>query len=377
MNRTVIGIAYGILLSALFILILALWPLPQGVHTSRLDSPAPPTQGPISAEAPPPAIPESVVTEPKAPNASSTPPSAVDQRPKPEGPEPSEATASIPGKAIVKTDSETKPAEEDRKIKPASPRPAKKPGTKTAKKLSIPASPIPAPPSPSDLEQIHSTLNTLRSAYLAQDLEAVGQVLRLSISQEIALKDIFISYKNLRADLEAIKTNANGVTSSILITSLENEAGNTVLPALHWAKQPLIIGSKNNDWDQISMDKSMFNGANETQIDLFAPLIVHSLPAYTAAPGEPTEISAVITDNIKVEQAALHFRAQGERVYDTAPMSEGPDHIYSGRIPGSMIKSKSTSMEYYIEAKDAEGNVSLQGRPNAPLVIAVVQPAAP
>lgn len=377
MKKTAIGIAYGILVSTLFLFAMALWPLPQGVHTTILDSPAPLVQAPIFGGPPPPALPETVETEPIAPDAGTTPPSAIDQTPAPDVPEPSGPSSSVPRKAIVKADRETEPAEQHRKTKAASPLPGKKGGTETAKKTPVLASPSPASPSPSDLDQIHSTLNRLRSAYLGQNLQAVGQILNLSITQEIALKDIFISYRNLQADLEALKVNANEVTSSIVITSLENGQGNTVIPAPKWARQPFIIASKNNDWNQISMDKNMFNGAKETQIDLLAPLIVHSLPAYTAAPGEPSEVSAVITDNIKVERAALHFRAQGERVYDTAPMSEGPDHVYSGRIPGSMIKSKSTSMEYYIEAKDAEGNVSLQGQPIAPLVIAVVQPATP
>jgi hypothetical protein len=377
MKKTAIGIGFGILVSTLFLLILALWPLRESVHTMRPDLSATPIPGPMSAEAPPPAIPETVVTEPKASDPGTTPPPAMDQMPTPEVPEPSRPTSSIPRKSTVKPEPGIKPAEEPRKVKPASPRPGKKGDADTPKTPPVPEPPPLAPPSQSDLDQIHSVLNRLRSAYLGQDLQAVSQILSLSINQEIALKDIFISYRKVQAELEGIRTDESGVTSSVVITSLENERGNTVIPAANWARQPLIIDSKNNEWNQISMDRNMFNGAKETQIDLLAPLIVHALPAYTAAPGEPTQISATILDNRKVVQAALHFRPQGEIEYDTAPMSEGPDHVYSGRIPGSMIKSNSTSMEYYIEAKDAEGNVSLEGRSNAPLVIAVVQPVTP
>jgi hypothetical protein len=83
-------------------------------------------------------------------------------------------------------------------------------------------------------------------------------------------------------------------------------------------------------------------------------------------------ISATITDNVRVVLATLRFRAQGEHNYESIRMSEGPDHVYTAPIPASMIKAGSTSMEYYIEARDAEGNLSLEGRPSAPLVIAVV-----
>lgn len=377
MNKTAFGIMLGVLISTGLLIGLALWPLPKGGDTLRPDLPPAPPQAPMTGDVPPAAIPLPVEPEVKPPDTGTSASPGTDQTPAPDEIKPSQTEPALPEKAVVNPNREAKRPREARRVKPAAPLAGKKGRTGTAKKAPVPVPPLPAPPSPSDLEKIRSSLNSLKSAYIGKDLQSVKQILNLSVGQEIALKNIFNSYRNLQADLGMMQPNGNGVTSFILITSLENGRGNLVIPAPKWANQSLIIQPQNNQWNQISLGGDLFTNVQGETIDLIAPVISHSMPAYNATPGEPTEIMAAITDNMKIAQAALHFRAQGDPDYESAPMSKGPDQTYSGRIPGSMIMSNSTNMEYYIEAKDEEGNISLEGRPKAPLVIAVVHPASP
>jgi hypothetical protein len=243
-------------------------------------------------------------------------------------------------------------------------------------KGSVPDTVVPAPPSgsigPSDLQEIHSLLNRLKVAYSEKDILSIRKEIVLSMDQENLLKKIFNSYRTVQSDVEAAKIVQNQVMSAILITALENDRGNVVIPAPSWGRQSLRIAVSEGQVNKVTLDADDFQSTGKGPLDLIAPVIVHSLPAYTANPGKPTEVSATITDNVKVDVAMLRFRAQGEKNYESIRMTEGPDHAFSAPIPGSMIKGESTSMEYYIEARDPEGNLSLEGRPTAPLVIAVV-----
>jgi hypothetical protein len=358
MKKTLIGLFFGILISAGLLVVLALWPLPNKTQTSLPDLPPVIPPAPMVSESPDPTPPQPVQPPEKPADVGTTEPS-------------------LPNKTAVKPSQATKRAETPRKAKPTAPSASDKTRTETVKQT---AAALVQPPPPvigqSDLDAINSLLNRLQSAYTGEDITAIKELLSLSIDQEVSLKKIFNSYKGLRADLEEAKITGDRVTSVIVIASVENEKGNAVIPGPSWRRQLLTITSKNNQWNQIALTGNVFRSAQKGTIDLIAPTIIHALPAYIAKPGEPSEISAMITDNMKLAQAALHFRAQGDRDYETTPMAEGPDHTYSGRIPGSMIKTNSTSMEYYIEAKDTDGNVSMEGRPIAPLVIAVVPAAA-
>lgn len=363
MKKTVIGIVFGILISAGLLIGLALWPLPDGIKTSPPDPPPVTPPAPMVSDSPAPTAPQLVQPEAKpADDATTSPPPAEPVK------------TPLPTKAIAKPNRETKRAEEPRKAKPTAPSTGGQTSTETVKQSA--AAPVPAPPPvirQSDLDTINSLLNRLKSAYTGKDLETIKEFVVLSLDEENSLKKIFSSYNTIQADLEAVTITGNQATSAIVIISVENEKGNAVIPGPKWGTQPLTITAKNNQWNQVTLTGNLFKNTQKGPADLMAPIIIHALPTYTVKPGAPAEISAMITDNMKIAQAALHFRAQGDRDYETAPMAGGPNQIYTGRIPGSMIKANSTSIEYYIEAKDAEGNVSREGRPTAPLVIAVVQ----
>lgn len=276
----------------------------------------------------------------------------------------------------IKQKPEGKPGKEIGKAKPAASKTEAQKRIETVKPALAPEAPPPSAISRTELDALQSLLERLRSAYVEEDLSTIKQLLVLSILQESSLKKIFNSYANLQADLEALKQGEDRLTTAIRISSLKNEKGNAVIPGPGWGTQPLMVTPKDNRWNQVALAGAVFKSGQTTPMDIIAPMINHTLPAYTAKPGKPAEITAAITDNVKVLRATLRFRAQGERNYEATQMIEGANHAFSGRIPGSMIKAGSTSMEYYIEARDAEDNISLEGRPTAPLVIAVVPPVS-
>lgn len=365
MKKTGIGLIFGILISAGILAALALWPIADEIRISPPDQPpiippAPTISDHSGSMIPQPALPQ------EKPADSGTLPSPA---------EPAEASGE--NKPSGEPKHETKRPEEPRKTKPVPPYAAESTSPETVKpSAETPVSNASPTIGQSDLDGINSLLNRLKSIYLGKDIETIEKLIILSADQEASLRKIFNSYKNIQADLEEMKITGDRVTSAIVIRSLENETGNAVIPGPIWGKQSLTITAINNQWNQVALTGNPFKNAQKRPADLIAPMIVHTLPTYTAKPGTPAEISATITDNSKIAQAELHFRAQGDRNYETTGMSEGPGHTYSGRIPGSMIKTNSTSMEYYIEAKDMEGNVSIEGRPTVPLVIAVVPPSS-
>jgi hypothetical protein len=348
-RSSLIGIASGLVISAAILILLALWPLSNETLTV-VPQENPPVSPPATTTEPPQsAIPSPPPAEPKTAN---------------EGIEGPRSTESGPP---MKLQSDSRPTVEKNREISKPPEPPKR---------SVPDSVAPPPPSqsirPFDLQEVHSLLNRLKVAYSEKDILSIKKEIALSIDQETLLKKIFNSYKTVQSDVEAVKIVQNLVMSAILITALENERGNFVIPAPSWGRQSLQIAVSESQVNKVTLDADDFQSIQRGPLDLIAPVIVHSLPAYTAKPGEPTEVSATITDNVKVDVAMLRFRAQGEKNYESIRMTEGPDHAFTAPIPGSMIKAESTSMEYYIEARDPEGNLSLEGRPTAPLVIAVV-----
>ncbi|HTN44485.1 MAG TPA: hypothetical protein VMN77_11885 [Nitrospiria bacterium] len=346
----VIGIVSGMVISAAVLTLLVLWPLSNETVTV-----VPPPNPPVPA---PPAI----TTEP--------PQSAI---PLPPPPEPESAGGGIEGPRSKEAGPTKVPKPESRPAAEKD-RGASKPTE--PEKNPAPDTVVPAAPSrsfsPSDLQEVHTLLNRLKTAYAEKDILSIKKEVALSTEQESFLKKIFNSYKTVQSDVEAVKIVQDQLTSAILITALENERGNVVIPASSWGRQSLRIAVSESQVSKVTLDADDFQSSQRGPLDLIAPVIVHSLPAYTARPGEPSEVTATITDNVKVDVAMLHFRAQGEKNYESIRMTEGSNHAFTAPIPGSMIKAESTSMEYYIEARDSEGNLALEGRPNAPLVIAVV-----
>lgn len=88
-------------------------------------------------------------------------------------------------------------------------------------------------------------------------------------------------------------------------------------------------------------------------------------------PGVPVEISARIRDADGVASSSLYFRREGEELFQVAPLLDGAQHgggngsggIFTASSPGH---ADGALVEFFIEARDAEGNVSrLPGAPSS------------
>ena len=361
-----IGITSGIGLSVGRLIFLALWPLPN--ETVTVAPPETPSVSPplVTTVSPPSKVPPPNPTQTESAEGGTGGLRSTESNPT-MGTPPGSRVETEKNRSSSKPIGSEKTSSSDKKIVKPKPGASRSTGAPPQPSKTI---------GPADLTEIHSLLNRLKNAYSEKDIAAIKKEIILSEDQEVLLKTIFNSYTSVQSDIEAVKIIQDRVTSAILITSLENEKGNVVLPPPSWGRQSLRVETSENHVNQVTLDAGDFKSSQSGAVDLMAPVIVHSLPDYTAKPGEPTVISATITDNVKVVLATLRFRAQGEHNYESIRMSEGSDHVFSAPIPASMVKTGSTSMEYYIEARDAEGNLSLEGRPSAPLVIAVV-PTSP
>jgi len=98
--------------------------------------------------------------------------------------------------------------------------------------------------------------------------------------------------------------------------------------------------------------------------DGVAPAISTVCPFATDNPVGPYEVSAIVTDNLDlVDAVTLHYRVSGP--FLTATMSPTGGDGYAASIPGQPL---GTTIEFYIEARDAQQNTALNP-PGAPGVV--------
>ena len=85
--------------------------------------------------------------------------------------------------------------------------------------------------------------------------------------------------------------------------------------------------------------------------DLTPPMIVHE-PVTTGTEGQRIMIEAVITDDVGVAEATLHYRKIGDPTYSTVPMvlCAGCIDVYDVVIPASVVTMM--GVEYYISVTD-------------------------
>jgi subtilisin family serine protease len=107
--------------------------------------------------------------------------------------------------------------------------------------------------------------------------------------------------------------------------------------------------------------------------DGVAPVISRACPFATDNATGPYELSAIVTDNLNLLDAVtLHYRVTGP--FNTAAMSPTGGDRYAASIPGQPL---GTTIEFYIEARDAQQNVTLDppGAPGAVHTLVVDTPA--
>ena len=105
--------------------------------------------------------------------------------------------------------------------------------------------------------------------------------------------------------------------------------------------------------------------------DLSAPTVTLSLVAQPPTAGEAFPVSARVTDDQKVSRVLLHYRQTGKDTgFNTLPMqAQGRGDLFKAVIPASAVVPP--GVDYFVEAMDAEGNVSQEPFPTHPRVLAL------
>jgi hypothetical protein len=112
--------------------------------------------------------------------------------------------------------------------------------------------------------------------------------------------------------------------------------------------------------------------------DVTPPVIVHE-PVTTGTEGQRIIIEAIITDDVAVAEATLHYRKIGDPTYSTVPLvlcAECID-VYEAAIPTAVVTP--TGVEYYISATDGTNVVThpATNPDSSPHVIAVIEANQP
>ncbi|RMD97689.1 MAG: hypothetical protein D6812_14795 [Deltaproteobacteria bacterium] len=89
----------------------------------------------------------------------------------------------------------------------------------------------------------------------------------------------------------------------------------------------------------------------------------------------PLQVSATVVDNIKVVEVRFSFRRAGDLAYTTIRMTPMAGDRYVVSIPPFMVTGE--ALEYYLEARDVAGNVTLDGNEKHPYVVEIIPPKTP
>ena len=111
------------------------------------------------------------------------------------------------------------------------------------------------------------------------------------------------------------------------------------------------------------------NTASAAPVDDIMPSLRHT-PVTSARAGKQIAISATATDNIAVTSVTLHYRKTGETTYRATDMvATNVNNGYSAVIPADCVTA--AGVEYYLTAKDDDGNTAYSGTAQQPNHVAV------
>lgn len=108
--------------------------------------------------------------------------------------------------------------------------------------------------------------------------------------------------------------------------------------------------------------------------DLIAPEIIHIPINESLEPGASLELSATVTDNVKVKAVEIFYRVIGDAQYSRLNMSTRYDNSTEYVITLDSDVLEEPGIEYYIRAEDISGNSLLYGYSLSPLKVAVGEP---
>lgn len=112
------------------------------------------------------------------------------------------------------------------------------------------------------------------------------------------------------------------------------------------------------------------NTASASPWDNIVPTLTHTAVT-SAKAGQAITVSATATDNIAVASVKAFYRVTGTDVWKTLELTESPAtaNLYIGVIPAEDVTA--AGLEYYVEARDRDGNVAASGSAEHPVAVTV------
>ncbi|MGK7345809.1 MAG: fibronectin type III domain-containing protein [Candidatus Nitrospinota bacterium M3_3B_026] len=101
------------------------------------------------------------------------------------------------------------------------------------------------------------------------------------------------------------------------------------------------------------------------------PAVIDHKPVEEGKEGSSIRVKARVTDNKRVEEVTLNYRAPGAGKYEKAPMEQISRGIYEGVIPRDRVTVE--GIQYFITAKDFGGSITYDGRPDSPFDVRVAE----
>jgi hypothetical protein len=108
-----------------------------------------------------------------------------------------------------------------------------------------------------------------------------------------------------------------------------------------------------------------------TRVDNDLPATIHHDLISNATDAQDLPVMAVVTDDIRVQKVELFYRVAGSGAFVSSPMQATFRDAYTAVIPASAVTPM--AVEYYIVARDSQGNLTFRGTPEEPQFV-VVQP---
>ncbi|AQQ70433.1 Thermophilic serine proteinase precursor [Limihaloglobus sulfuriphilus] len=194
-----------------------------------------------------------------------------------------------------------------------------------------------------DVGRFRFDLKTMGVA--AMTLQASGGEGRIDLMWQQDDFDLLAGYNLYRSDtIDGVYEQVNG---TIIPVGLESYADTGVAPAAPNFYKFTVV--------QTDLEESNFsNIASAAALDTIVPVIAHA-PKMNAVPGLSMRLTADVTDNVRVMNVTVYYRAlNSEDEYKSVSMEHMTGDQWTTSIPGSGVQPP--GLEYYIIASDGISN---------------------
>ncbi len=228
-------------------------------------------------------------------------------------------------------------------------------------------------------DSLDQELDRIVSAFRFADYELLAERLNLSAEQTERLVKLFDEYESISVSKSrSVRRSTNSQTANI---SLELEQavgldGRVVVPGPRWNTIELIMRQSDGRWRANDIENEYLLPLADNRVDVRAPNIVIDVSGVAKESLNSVRIQSDVLDNKAVNDVRLYYRDSGSNVaYSTIDLRK--DDI-TGRYVALVDTTGATSgnLEIYLEATDAEENLTRWPAPRSPLLIRIETTAA-